>query len=120
MDCVTALPPSGYKIYEAFLVIVERYSKTPIFLTCHKNDTAMDTPLLLCNIVISPTGLLKDIISERGPKFMSTIWTNLHIFIRTKLSFATEYHPQSDGLEDRIIQYLEDIIRGLCLWFGID
>ncbi|MBW0594223.1 hypothetical protein O181_133938, partial [Austropuccinia psidii MF-1] len=32
MDWVTALPPSSDKSYNAFLVIVDRYSKTPIFL----------------------------------------------------------------------------------------
>ncbi|MBW0577004.1 hypothetical protein O181_116719, partial [Austropuccinia psidii MF-1] len=47
MDWVTTLPPSGDKSYNACLVIVDRYSKTPIFLPCHKDDTAMDTGLLL-------------------------------------------------------------------------
>ncbi|MBW0510358.1 hypothetical protein O181_050073 [Austropuccinia psidii MF-1] len=47
MDWVTALPPSGDESYNACLVIVNRYIKTPIFLPCHKDDTAMDTALLL-------------------------------------------------------------------------
>ncbi|MBW0515938.1 hypothetical protein O181_055653 [Austropuccinia psidii MF-1] len=47
MDWVTALAPSGDKSYNACLVIVDTYSKTPIFLPCHKDDTSMDTALLL-------------------------------------------------------------------------
>ncbi|MBW0498538.1 hypothetical protein O181_038253 [Austropuccinia psidii MF-1] len=47
MDWVTELPPSGDRGYNACLVIVDRYSKTPIFLPCHKDDTAIDTALLL-------------------------------------------------------------------------
>ncbi|MBW0468762.1 hypothetical protein O181_008477 [Austropuccinia psidii MF-1] len=47
MNWLTALPPSGDKSYNACLVIVDRYSKTPIFLPCHKDDTAKDTDLLL-------------------------------------------------------------------------
>ncbi|MBW0477954.1 hypothetical protein O181_017669, partial [Austropuccinia psidii MF-1] len=47
MDWVTALPPSGDISYNSCLVIVDRYSETPIFLPCHKDDTAMDTALLL-------------------------------------------------------------------------
>ncbi|MBW0526008.1 hypothetical protein O181_065723 [Austropuccinia psidii MF-1] len=70
MNWVTALPPSGDKSYDACLVIVDRYSKTPILLPCHRDDTAMDTALLL--------------------------WT---------------YHPQTDGLAERMIQILEDMIR---------
>ncbi|MBW0552993.1 hypothetical protein O181_092708 [Austropuccinia psidii MF-1] len=47
MDWVTAFPPSGDKSYNACLVIGDRYMKTPIFLPCHKDDTSMDTALLL-------------------------------------------------------------------------
>ncbi|MBW0528572.1 hypothetical protein O181_068287 [Austropuccinia psidii MF-1] len=73
MDWVTALPPGGDKSYNACLVIVDRYSKTPIFLPCHKDDTAMDTALIIWNRVISHTGLFKDIISDRDPKFTSAL-----------------------------------------------
>ncbi|MBW0564039.1 hypothetical protein O181_103754 [Austropuccinia psidii MF-1] len=116
MDWITALPPSGDKSYNACLVIVDRYSKTPIFLPCHKDDTAMDTALLLWSRVISHTGLFKNIISDRDPKFTSALWTNLHRFFGTKLSFSTAYHPQTDGLAERMIQTLEDMIRRFCAY----
>ncbi|MBW0501484.1 hypothetical protein O181_041199 [Austropuccinia psidii MF-1] len=74
MDWVTAPPPSGDKGYNAFLVIVDRYSKTPIFLPCDKDHTAMDTALLLWIRVISHTGLFKNIISDRYPKLTSALW----------------------------------------------
>ncbi|MBW0559023.1 hypothetical protein O181_098738 [Austropuccinia psidii MF-1] len=116
MDWVTALPPSGDRSYNACLVIVDRYSKTPIFLPCHKDDTAMDTVLLLWSRVISHTGLFKNIISDRDPKFTSALWTNLHRLFGTKLSFSTAYHPQKNGLAERIIQTLEDMIRRFCAY----
>ncbi|MBW0577382.1 hypothetical protein O181_117097 [Austropuccinia psidii MF-1] len=47
MDWVTALPPGGDKSYNAYLFIVDRYGKTPIFLPFHKDDAAMDTALLI-------------------------------------------------------------------------
>ncbi|MBW0493958.1 hypothetical protein O181_033673 [Austropuccinia psidii MF-1] len=47
MDWAAPLPPDGEKIYNACLVIVDRYIKTQIFLPCHKDDTAMDTALLI-------------------------------------------------------------------------
>ncbi|MBW0471989.1 hypothetical protein O181_011704 [Austropuccinia psidii MF-1] len=73
MDWVTALPPSGDRSYNACLVILDRYRKAPIFLPFHKDDTAMDTSLLLWNRAISHTGLFKNIISERDPKFRSAL-----------------------------------------------
>ncbi|MBW0497494.1 hypothetical protein O181_037209 [Austropuccinia psidii MF-1] len=111
MDWVTALPPSGDKHYNACLVIVDRYSKTPIFLPCHKDDTAIDTALLLWCRIISHTGLFKNIISDRDPKCTSVLWTNPHRLFGTKLSFSTAYHPQTGGLAERMIQTSEDIIK---------
>ncbi|MBW0525959.1 hypothetical protein O181_065674 [Austropuccinia psidii MF-1] len=77
MDWVTALPPGGNRSYNACLVLVERYSKTPMFLPFHKDDTAMDTAIMIWNKVISHTAS----------------------------------HPQTDGLAERMIQTLEDLIR---------
>ncbi|MBW0549318.1 hypothetical protein O181_089033 [Austropuccinia psidii MF-1] len=104
MSLLTGLPPGGKRSYNACLVIVDRFSKTPIFLPFHKYDTAMDTALLICNRVVSWTGILTNIISDRYPKFTSAIWTNLHQLFGTKLSFSPAYHPQTDGLAERMIQ----------------
>ncbi|MBW0575464.1 hypothetical protein O181_115179 [Austropuccinia psidii MF-1] len=111
MDWVTGLPPGGDRGYNAFLVIVDRFSKTPIFLPCHKDDTAMDTALLIWNIVIFLTGIFTNIISDRDPQFTSAQWTNLHQLFGTKSSFSTAYHPQTDGPAERMIQNLEDMAR---------
>ncbi|MBW0523028.1 hypothetical protein O181_062743 [Austropuccinia psidii MF-1] len=116
MDWVTALPPSGDKHFNACLLIFDQYSKTAIFLTCHKDDTAMNTALVLWSTAISHTGLFKNIISDRDPKITSTLWNNLHRLFGTKLSFSTAYHPQIDGLAERIIQTLEDMNRRFCAY----
>ncbi|MBW0571603.1 hypothetical protein O181_111318 [Austropuccinia psidii MF-1] len=116
MAWATALPPGGDKRYNACLVIVDKYSQTPRFSSCHKDDTAMDTALLIWNRVISHTGLFKTIISDRDPKFTSALWTNLHKNLGTKLSYSTGYHPQTDGLAERMIQTLEDMIRRFCAY----
>ncbi|MBW0508578.1 hypothetical protein O181_048293 [Austropuccinia psidii MF-1] len=116
MDWVTGLPPGGERSYNAFLVIVDRFSKTPIFLPCHKDDTAMDTALLIWNRVVSWTGIFTNIISDKDPKFTSELWSNLHQLFGTKLSSSTAYHPQTDGLAERRIQTLEEIVRGFCAY----
>ncbi|MBW0477018.1 hypothetical protein O181_016733 [Austropuccinia psidii MF-1] len=116
MDWVTALPSSGYKGYNTCLVIVDRYSKTPIFLPWHKYNTAINTDLLLWIRVISHTGLFKNIISDRAPKFTYSLWTNHHRFFGTKLSFSTAYHPQKDGPAESMIQTLAYMIRRFCAY----
>ncbi|MBW0534189.1 hypothetical protein O181_073904 [Austropuccinia psidii MF-1] len=116
IDWVTVLPPGGDRSYNACLVLVDRYSKTPMLLPCHKDDTAIDTAIMIWNKVISHTGVFQNIISDRDPKFTLALWTQLHNLFGTKLSFSTAYHPQTDGLEERMIQNLEDMIRIFCAY----
>ncbi|MBW0530726.1 hypothetical protein O181_070441 [Austropuccinia psidii MF-1] len=116
MDWVTALPPGEDRSYNACLMLVDRYSKTPMFLPCHKDDTAMDTAIMIWNKVISHTGLFQNIIGDRDPKLTSALWTNLHNLFGTKLSFATAYHPQIDGLAEIMIQTFEDFTRRFCAY----
>ncbi|MBW0565277.1 hypothetical protein O181_104992 [Austropuccinia psidii MF-1] len=113
---VTGLPPGGDTSYNACLVIVDLFSNTSIFLPCHKDDTAMDTALLRWNREISLPGIFTNIISDRDPKFTSALWTNVHQLFGTKLFFSTAYHPQADCLAERMIQTLEDMVRGLCAY----
>ncbi|MBW0576522.1 hypothetical protein O181_116237 [Austropuccinia psidii MF-1] len=80
-------------------------------LPCHKEDTPMDTALLFWNKIISTCGFLKIIISDRDQKFTSEFWTSLYDMLGTKLAFSTAYHPQTDGLAERMIQTMEHILR---------
>ncbi|MBW0575180.1 hypothetical protein O181_114895 [Austropuccinia psidii MF-1] len=77
---------------------------------------AMYTPLLIWNRVISWTGIFTNIIVDRNPKFTSALWRNLHQLFATKLSFSTAYQPQADGLAERIIQTLKDMVRRVCAY----
>ncbi|MBW0524941.1 hypothetical protein O181_064656 [Austropuccinia psidii MF-1] len=69
MDWVTSLPPGGDRSYNAWLVSVDRFSKTSSFLPCHKDDTA----LLIWNRFASWTGIFTSIVSDRDPKFTSEL-----------------------------------------------
>ncbi|MBW0539551.1 hypothetical protein O181_079266 [Austropuccinia psidii MF-1] len=117
MDWVTAsLPPGGDRSYNAFLVLVDRYSKAPMFLPFHKDDTAMYTAIMIWNKVFSHTGLFQNIISDRDPKLTSALWKNLHNLFGKKLSFSAAYHLQTDGLAERMIQTLEDMSGRFCAY----
>ncbi|MBW0499882.1 hypothetical protein O181_039597 [Austropuccinia psidii MF-1] len=76
----------------------------------------METAIMIWNRVISHTGLLQNIISDRDPKFTSALWTNLHKCFGTKLSFSIAYHPQTDGLAERMIESLEERYRRFCAY----
>ncbi|MBW0535229.1 hypothetical protein O181_074944 [Austropuccinia psidii MF-1] len=89
MDWVTGLVPGGKESYNSCLII---------------------------NNIISTCGVPKINISDRDPKFTSEFWTNLYDMLGTKLEFSTAYHPQKDGLAERMIQTMEDILRRFCAY----
>ncbi|MBW0481958.1 hypothetical protein O181_021673 [Austropuccinia psidii MF-1] len=111
MDWVTGPFPGGKENFNACLVIVDRYSRSVRCLPCHKEDTPMDTAFLFWNNIIATCGVPKLFISDRDPKFSSGLWTNLYNMLGTELAFSTAYHPQKDGLAERMIQTMEDIIK---------
>ncbi|MBW0563413.1 hypothetical protein O181_103128 [Austropuccinia psidii MF-1] len=92
MNWVTCLPPGGGRRYNSCLVIDEWFSKTQIFLPCHRDDTARD------------------------PKFTLALWTNLHQLFGTKLTFSTAYHSQTFSLAEKMIHTLEDMVRIFCAY----
>ncbi|MBW0533907.1 hypothetical protein O181_073622 [Austropuccinia psidii MF-1] len=71
MDWATDLPPGGDRIYNACLVLVDRYRRTQMLLPFHKDDTCMDTAIMILNKYISHTGLFQNIIRDRDPIFTS-------------------------------------------------
>ncbi|MBW0467827.1 hypothetical protein O181_007542 [Austropuccinia psidii MF-1] len=81
------------------------------FLPLHKEDTAMDNALLFWNNIISTCGVPKIIINDT-----SEFWTNLYDILGTKLAFYTAYHPQKDGLAERMIHTVEEIVRRFCAY----
>ncbi|MBW0513603.1 hypothetical protein O181_053318 [Austropuccinia psidii MF-1] len=76
----------------------------------------MDTSILICNRVVSFTGIFIRIIRERDPKFTSALLKNLYQLFETKLSFSTSYHPQTDGLAEIMILALEGMVRIFCAY----
>ena len=62
-------------------------------------------------------GVPLSIVSNRDPRFTSRFWNELQSTLGTKLKFSTTFHPQIDGQSKRLIQVLEDMLRGCVMEF---
>ncbi|MBW0545455.1 hypothetical protein O181_085170 [Austropuccinia psidii MF-1] len=76
----------------------------------------MDAALLFWNNIISTCGVPKIILSDRDPKLTSEFWTNLYDMLGTKPVFSKAYHPQTDGLAERMIQTMEEVLGRFCAY----
>jgi transposase InsO family protein len=60
----------------------------------------------------------KKIVSDRGTQFTLKFCERLHETLDTQLHFSSTYHPQTDGLTERVNQILEDMLRARALQYG--
>ena len=118
MDFVTGLPPAGDLSYNSALVVVCRLTKKAKFIPCHKDIDAKGVAHLWWKYALNECGLPSAIISDRDPKFTSEFWTSLMRICGCDLKLSTAHHPQTDGLAERTIQTMEDLVRRYCA-FGI-
>ncbi|MBW0477267.1 hypothetical protein O181_016982 [Austropuccinia psidii MF-1] len=93
VDWVTSLPPGGDRSLNTCLVLAHRYKTILMFLPCHRDDTAMDTAIIIWNRLISIPGLLQKVISDRDPRFTSALWTNLHNLFGRKTVILNSLSP---------------------------
>ncbi|KAK3531817.1 hypothetical protein QTP70_029717 [Hemibagrus guttatus] len=99
IDFLTDLPTS--QGFSTILVAIDRFSKA-----CKLKGlpTALETATALFHHVFHNYGLPEDIVSDRGPQFISWVW---HAFCRQlgiNVSLSSGYHPQSNDQAERLNQ----------------
>ena len=73
MDFITGCPPAGRrgKVYDAILVVINRFSKIVRFIACTKDIDAVEMAERLTKNIISKLGIPRFTITDRKSLFMS-------------------------------------------------
>ncbi|KAJ9545620.1 hypothetical protein OSB04_025327 [Centaurea solstitialis] len=116
MDLITKLPKTPRK-FDAIWVIVDRLTKSALFLAIRESSTAEQLAEIYVKEVVSRHGVPVSIISDRDVRFTSRFWEQFHSE-QYQTAFQYAYHPQTDGQSERTIQTLEDMLRACVLDFG--
>ena len=117
MDFITGLPPvkQGESVFDAILVIVDRYSKMVRYLAARKDWSAKDlSENFFKTVCCSYWGTPKGIVSDRGPTFTSAFWGEMCYQLQMKRRLSSAFHPQTDGQTERQNQTLEHFLRCYC------
>ncbi|GJW35511.1 putative reverse transcriptase domain-containing protein [Tanacetum coccineum] len=117
MDFVTKLPKSSQG-YDTIWVIVDRLTKSAIFVPMRETDPMDKLARMYLKEVVTRHGIPVSIICDRDPRFASNFWRSLQNALGTNLDMSTAYHPQTDGQSERTIQTLEDMMRACAIDFG--
>uniref|UniRef100_A0A671YIT6 Gypsy retrotransposon integrase-like protein 1 n=1 Tax=Sparus aurata TaxID=8175 RepID=A0A671YIT6_SPAAU len=109
LDFVTGLPVSQGNT--TVLTVVDRFSKMVRFIALPKLPSAKETAEVMMTNVFKVHGFPKDIVSDRGPQFVSRFWREFCRLIGAKASLTSGYHPEANGQTERLNQQLETGLR---------
>ena len=91
--------------------MVDRLTKSAHFLPIRIDYSFDKLVELYIKEIVRLHEILISIISDRDTRFTSRFWGKLQEDLSTLLNFSTTFHPQTDGLSERVIQVLEDMLR---------
>lgn len=109
LDFVTGLPPSSGNT--VVLTVVDRLSKMAHFIPLPKLPSAKETAEALINHIFRIHGFPEDVVSDRGPQFISKFWKEFCSLLGATVSLSSGFHPQSNGQSERLNQELEKGLR---------
>ena len=77
--------------------MADRLTKMAHFLPCTKSITSQEIVDLVMQEVFTHHGLLDDIISDRGPQFISKFWKHMLKLLRVLAKISSAYHLETNG-----------------------
>jgi hypothetical protein len=80
------------------------------FLPCTKDISSEGTTDVLMREVFRHHGLHDNMISDRGPQFVSKFWQHLSSLFKVSFNLSSSYHPQTDGQTEHTNQTLEQYL----------
>ena len=95
IDFIVELPESHG--YDVVMNVVDSMSKMSHFIPTHTTITALVVAHLFLAHVWKLHGLLRQVVSDQGPQFITEFTWELYRLLGVKLAATTAYHPQGDG-----------------------
>ena len=108
-DLISGLPKS--QGFDAIWVAVDRLSKRIRVAPTTSEIDSVGIARLFRDHVWRNHGLPDQIISDRGPQFVSAFTRELNRLLGIQTSLSTAFHPQTDGQTERVNQEIEQYLR---------
>ncbi|KAI3724588.1 hypothetical protein L2E82_36370 [Cichorium intybus] len=92
MDFIVGLPRTR-RGYDSIWVIVDRLTKSALFLAIKETTPLEQLAQLYIDEVLRRYGAPLSIVSDRDPRFTSNFWGALQEKMRMRIQLSTVYHP---------------------------
>ncbi|GKC12084.1 putative reverse transcriptase domain-containing protein [Tanacetum coccineum] len=117
MDFIMKLPKLSQG-YDTIWVIVDRLTKSVIFVPMRETDPLEKLARMYLKEVVTRHGIPVSIICDHDPIFSSHFCRSLQKALGTNLDMSTAYHLQTDGQSEKTIQTLKIMLRAYAIDFG--
>lgn len=111
MDFVGPFPAS--QGFDYLWVIVCRLTSMVHLIPVNTTMTAVQLANLYLQDIVRLHGLPESIVSDHDSKFTSKFWRELHQLLGAKLPMSTAFHLQTDGLSERTIWSISQVLRAM-------
>uniref|UniRef100_A0A8C6NK09 Gypsy retrotransposon integrase-like protein 1 n=1 Tax=Nothobranchius furzeri TaxID=105023 RepID=A0A8C6NK09_NOTFU len=112
LDFVCGLPDSHG--FNTILTIVDRFSKACHLVPLKSLPSSVVTAKLLVKLVFRLHGIPDEILSDRGPQFISRVWKELTETLGARVALTSGFHPQTNGQCECMNQELGAMLRCVC------
>ncbi len=92
---------------------MDRFSKAAHFIPLPKLPSAKETADTVVDHVFRIHGFPADVVSDRGPQFVSKFWREFCRLLGATVSLSSGFHPQTNGQTERANQDLERVLQCL-------
>ena len=102
------------------MVVVEQLTKTARFIPVMSSYSAEEYARIVLDEIVCRHGISISIIFDRGTQFTSIFWKSFQRGLGTTVKLSTDFHPQMDGQEERMIKPLNICLgRALLILKGV-
>ncbi len=112
LDFITDLPESSIGD-NSILTVIDKATRMTHLIPCKKSITAAETAKLFWRHIGKLHGVPRVLYSDRGPQFIAQFWRELWGILGTQLKFSSSYHPQTQGVVERMNSVVEQTLRCL-------
>lgn len=109
-------PPDKHG-YDSILVFIDRLGKDSVTIPCHKNIDSRGLATLFVQWIYRFGHTPETIVSDRGPQFVSSFWTEFCRIIGVKLKLSTAYHKETDGQTEIMNRYIDQRLRPFVTYY---
>jgi transposase InsO family protein len=109
MDVIAGFPLMARIIF-SILVVIYTLAKSAHFIPVRMTYQVLDIARVFVSDIVRLHGVPKNIIFDRGSVFRGRFWTSFQEALGKQLNFSTTYHPETNGLNERIDKILEDML----------